>query len=369
MISISEPVAAVFTGPGEPVRLRTFPRPTLRPGEALVRVRMSTICGSDVHTYTGRRSAPVPTILGHEIVGIVEEVSEAEPAYDAQGVALNEDDRVVWSVAASCGSCFFCRCGIPQKCVRLVKYGHEALNEDRPLLGGLATHCHLVRGAAVLRAPDELPNEVLCPVSCATATMAAGFRAAGSVAGQCVLLQGAGMLGLTATAMARAFGAAHVIVTDLDPVRLALAERFGATRTALASEAEAVAEAVHQATDGRGADIALELSGAPSALDSGVELLRIGGVAVWLGAVFPAGPMGVAAERIVRKCLTIHGVHNYAPRDLIAAMDFLRREWRESPFGELVAATFALSEVERAFAAAAQGGVLRVAVVPDAFLA
>jgi alcohol dehydrogenase len=102
------PWARVFDGPGRPLRLVLFPRPALGPGEALVRVRLCTLCGSDLHTFFGRRTEPTPAVLGHEMVGEVEELGPGEALVDLDGESLRIGDRVVWSVAISCGRCFFC---------------------------------------------------------------------------------------------------------------------------------------------------------------------------------------------------------------------------------------------------------------------
>src|SRR5262249_43661003 len=95
-------LAMLFDGPGRPLRPAVVPVPRPEEGEVLVRVEMCTLCGSDLHTFSGRRSEPCPTVLGHEVLGRV----EALPEGAAGGLSVGE--RVVWSVAAGCGACFFC---------------------------------------------------------------------------------------------------------------------------------------------------------------------------------------------------------------------------------------------------------------------
>jgi alcohol dehydrogenase len=356
--------AMVFDGPGRPLRPERFPLPDLGPGEVLVRVVACTLCGSDLHTYQGRRATDCPTILGHEIVGVVEALSSEDLAADLQGEPLRVGDRVVWSLTVGCGACFFCARGLPHKCDRLVKYGHERIRPAHALSGGLATHCHLRRGTAVLRVPAGVPDLVACPAGCATATVAAALRPAGGLAGAVVLVQGAGMLGLTAAALAASRAAAAVVVCDPDPGRVQLARRFGATHAVLVEEGGgAVRAVVARLTDGRGADVALELSGAPAAVEAGLGLLRIGGVFVWVGAVFPTRPVAVTPETVVRRHLTIHGVHNYHPRDLVVALEFLGRHHHNYPFAELVSRRFRLEEAGAAFRLAGERQAVRVAVI------
>jgi alcohol dehydrogenase len=245
----------------------------------------------------------------------------------------------------------------------LFKYGHEKISDRHPLSGGLADYCHLAAGTAICRVPSELSDAVACPANCATATVAAAMRYAGPCADRVVLIQGAGMLGLTAAAMAGRGGAREVIVCDKVDERLRRARRFGATRgVPVDDDGAALRAAVEQATSGRGVDVAIDVSGAPAAMEAGIDLLRIGGRYVWVGAVFPARPLAISAERIVRKILSIQGVHNYAPEDLRRALEFLQQSHRQFPFEELVAETFALEDAGAAFLHASRSGALRVAV-------
>jgi len=358
-------LAMVFHEPGRALEPRRFALPRLGEGEVLVRVSCCTLCGSDVHSYEGRRSTPSPTVLGHEILGRVAELGPGPAVCDDAGAPLSVGDRITWSVAARCGDCFFCAAGLPQKCERLFKYGHERIADRHPLSGGLAEYCHLAAGTAIFRVPPELPDAVACPANCATATTAAAMRYAGPCAGRVVLVQGAGMLGLTAAAMAAAGGASEVIVSDRLIERLRRAYSFGATQTASVDEGDAtLRRIVVERTSGRGVDIAVDMSGAPAAMETGMKLLRIGGRYVWVGAVFPERPLSISAETVVRGILSIQGVHNYVPEDLAAALKFLREFHERFPFEALVSETFGLEEADAAFGRASREDVLRVAVSP-----
>jgi alcohol dehydrogenase len=357
--------ASVFVAPGQPLELRSFRRPALAPGEALVEVACCTTCGSDLHTYLGKRHGPVPSILGHEAVGRLVQLGPGEPPRDLRGEALALGDRVSWGVAASCGQCFFCRRDLPQKCQRLLKYGHETCDGGWSLNGGMAEFCHLVRGTPIARVPAEVPDAVAAPANCATATVAAALRYAGGARAKTLLIQGAGLLGLTAAAMARADQADQVVVADIDERRLAIASRFGASAIVnVASDAGALADAVQKCTEGRGADVILEVSGAAEAIRHGLPLLRTGGQYVFVGAVKPIGAIPLDPEQVVRRMWTLRGVHNYAPVDLAAAIDFLAANWRRFPFADLVAAEFALHDADAAFRAMAETAAVRVAVRP-----
>ncbi len=357
--------AAVFEAPGQPLELRRFPAPRLEPGEVLVRVRACTLCRSDIHTYQARRETPTPTVLGHEIIGDIVDLGPDGKASTLEGGTLEVGDRITWTIIAHCGGCFYCDHGLPQKCDELFKYGHHRIEESHPFVGGLAEYCHLRRGTAILKIPEELADAVACPANCATATMAAAMRLLDGCRDETVLIQGAGMLGLTGCAMARSLGAAEVIVCDIDESRLQLATQFGATACVKSvKDSDALAGMVDERTSGRGVDLAIDLSGDNDAIESGLERLRTGGRYLLVGSVVPTRPLSLAAESIVRRMLSIRGLHNYAPQDLQTGLDFLARSHSQYPFAEAVSATFDLQDVEKAFDFAIQHHPLRVMVRP-----
>jgi threonine 3-dehydrogenase len=298
--------AALWRG-GKRVEVVPAPLPTPGAGEVLVRMLLATVCGSDHHTVSGRRTAPCPGVLGHEGVG---EVVSCGPGAD-----VLPGERLVWSVTVSCGNCDRCVSGRTAKCRSLRKVGHEAWDSDWPLSGTYAEHLLLPRGATLVRVPPRLPDAVAAPAGCATATvMAALERAvdlAGDLDGRRVLVSGAGMLGLTAAAAASDAGAAEVVVVDPDPARLALARRFGADHGLPPGEwVPPVA-------------VALELSGAARAVTTCLDRLDVGGALVLVGSVAPGPSVVVDPERVVRGWHTLAGVHNYEPRHLRRAVAFL----------------------------------------------
>jgi putative phosphonate catabolism associated alcohol dehydrogenase len=344
---------ARWNGVGLPSTVAATPIPAaLTPGEVLVEIDFATVCGSDVHTANGRRPSPAPGVLGHEQVGRVVALGPGVVPATTSGAPLAVGMRVVWSVTSSCGHCDRCRADLPQKCLHLRKYGHEPLTDEWLLSGGFATHCLLRPGTDIVPVPDDLPDEVASPASCATATVMAVLRAAGRpLAGARVLVSGAGMLGLTAVAVASSAGA-DVTAVDPDPDRREQALAFGADRV---TEPGAPVGPV---------DVAVELSGAASAVSACLDALDIGGTLVLAGSVSPGPSVPLDPERIVRRLQTVVGVHNYRPIDLEDAVAFLVRHHTEHPFAELVTGRWRLDELDRALAAAARGGAPRQGVVP-----
>lgn len=359
--SSSLALAAVFTGHGEPFRLERFPVPAPGKGEVLVAITCSTICGSDLHTWHGRRQEPTPCILGHEIVGEILAFGPGAPRFDLRGEPLSEGDRITWTLAASCGECFFCVRGLPQKCEHLFKYGHVSIAPGREFSGGFAECCLLTAGTGIVRLPQDLPDALAAPANCAVATVAAAFRGAGAVEGSTVAIVGCGVLGLTAAAMATHLGAAEVIACDVNPRRADLAKRFGAGSFC---EPEELVERSREASRGRGADLTMEFSGSASAVSGAIAAARTGGVALIAGTTTPGGSVSIDPNDLVRRMLTLKGLHNYAPEDLVAAIDFLSSSREAFPFEALQGASFPLEEIEAAFVSSTENVGLRTVVLP-----
>jgi putative phosphonate catabolism associated alcohol dehydrogenase len=360
------PTAMVFTEPGRPHDAVAVPSVRLAPGDLLVEVELATICGSDVHTTRGDRGAPAPLVLGHEQVGRV--VAAGEGAVAVDGAPLVPGQRVVWSLTVSCGLCSTCRRGLPQKCETVLKYGHERLVTGWELSGGFATHVHVRAGTAVVPVADDLDAALLAPVSCGTATAWAALDSASLVtdlAGAVVLVLGAGLIGLTAAAMATDAGA-RVVVVDPDASRRALAARFGAVATASPTAPPASDDGVEHALRAAGGAprVAVEASGSSHAVASALASLDTGGVAVLVGSVFPAPAVPFDAESAVRRLVTIRGVHNYAPRHLVAAARFVEERHAAWPLAELVGEVVALADLDAGITVAAAGGSVRVGVRP-----
>ncbi|MFB7719205.1 zinc-binding dehydrogenase [Nocardia sp. NPDC056100] len=327
--------AAVWDGTG--VDIRTIPIPELRTGECLVRVRLATVCGSDLHTISGRRPGPYPSILGHEAVGEVIAIGANAPA--AVG------DRIVWSVTVACGHCARCRSGRTAKCVAVRKIGHEAMHPDWELSGSYAQHIVLPAGTTVVQVPNGMPDQVAAPAACATATVMATLEAAGELAGRRVLICGAGMLGITAAAACHEAGAT-VHITDIDPDRLHLAEHFGA-----------------RPDNGSKADIAFDFSGSTDAVREAYSRLDIGGTLVLAGSVKPGPPLPLDPEAVVRQWLTLTGVHNYEPRHLTRAIALLDRTRTRYPWHTLIAPPVPLDKITTALGPTPPG-ILRSAITP-----
>ena len=343
---------AVFDEPNAPLSIQHQPIPSLDAGELLVRVSACTVCGSDLHTITGNRKEKTPTILGHEITGQVVSIG-SENCLDYTGDEISIGDRITWSICISCGQCDRCNSGIPQKCIEIRKIGHEVFETSSVFLGGFAEYIVLPESTSVFRITSDIPDEVICPANCATATVIAASRKLQEISDKSVLLIGAGMLGLTATAYFKTQGAKHITVVEPGANRRDLALRFGAD------------EVVEQISSlERDYNAILDFSGSSAAIEESISRLMIGGTIVLVGTVSPSPFVSVDPEFVVRNLVSVFGVHNYHPADLESAIEFLVSHGEEFPFAELVEKAFALEDINTGIQYALHEKPIRVMIKP-----
>ena len=350
-----EGIAYIFSAAGEPLEKRVHSLPDLWVGEVLVSIEMTTICTSDLLTLSGKRKEPAPLILGHEIVGRITALPNQE-VKDMRGVVLKQGDRISWSVFSASAETSWAKRGMRQKSPGVVKYGHRKLNAQHYFSGGFATHCHLLADTCLMKVSESIPLAAVCPVNCSLATVIGGMRLAGELPGKKVLITGGGMLGVHACAVARQQGASHVAVVEPQAARRNTCLRFGAESAYSPKEFGAQQEWKF--------DITLDTSGNLQAMHQGLHALDIGGVAVWLGAVYPQSTLGVDTETVVRKLLTIRGLHNYNETDFRQAIQFMEENYARYPFETLVEKVFSLEDVEEAISFAKQHKPFRVGLQP-----
>src|SRR5580704_1964433 len=322
---------AVFRGAGQPFEFTERPVDfSLDSGQCLAEIALATICGSDLHTVDGRRREPVPCVLGHEGVG---RVVAAGPGRDASSVGR----RVTWTLADSCGVCRPCRdWALPQKCERLFKYGHAALNDGTGFNGTYASHVLLRAGTTLFELPESVTDEMAASANCALATMVAATEPL-SDGGETAVIQGAGLLGLFACALLKASGWRRVVVVDTNAARLELVPAFGGEPAPNSARAHVAAGTV---------DAVIEATGHAAVIAEGIELLRPGGHYQLVGLVHPDSRLELTGETIIRKGLTLQGTHNYAPRHLGAAVEFLKSRGQSLPWDRLVSPPFPLESLE-----------------------
>lgn len=351
----------VFDGADKPLKLVQMEVPALKAGEILIKNTYTTLCGSDLHTFCGKRNEKTPTVLGHEIIGVVAEISGTHSHLDYNGEVLKIGDRVTWAVFAAEPQEEWLNKKMPQKSDHLFKYGHARIEGDDIFHGGLGDFTVLKSNTAVFKLPDTLPTAIAATINCAVATVAGAMRLAGDVSGKTVMVTGMGLLGNLAVAMSKAQGAKEIIAVDISEERLEQSARFGATHTYLSTNNAVVRESL----SGHKVDVAFEMSGAPEAAELGIDNLTIGGIAIWIGAVFKTRKIEIDAEQIIRRIITIKGLHNYNFEDLQYALKFMTDYHQEFPFHEIISKEFPLTEATKAFEYALTHKPLRVGVYID----
>ncbi len=358
--------AAVMTAIGRDLEILEYPLPRVEPGCIIVKVTCCTICGSDVHTWMGRRPGPVPCILGHEIVG---EIVSLGPGVtrDSGDRPLKTGDRITWTIMDNCGKCYYCReKGLMMKCRHLKKYGHDCCEDPPHFVGGFAEYCYITPGTCAVKIPDHLTDEEAAPANCALPTVVAGWEAAAVQPFENVLIQGAGALGVYAAGLAKHYGCSRIIVTDILDHRLEFIEKFGTTdaiNTKNMNSDEIVA-AVRDLTGGFGVDAAMEVAGVPSLIPLGLKCLRKGGRYIEIGNSFPNATFTMDACDLIWQRLTMTGIHNYDARHLQMGIDFLAMTHERFPFKEIVTHKVNMENITEGMRIADSGEAIRVAVFP-----
>lgn len=291
------------------IRIEERPVPVIGPGEVLVRIRASGICGSDVMEWYRVPKAPI--VLGHEVAGDVVEVGE--------GVThLAKGDRVVVSHHVPCNECWLCEAGYHTACHTL-----HTTNFDP---GGFSEYVRvppLQAASGVIALPDGVTYEegtFVEPLGCVVrAQTRAGVRD-----GSTALVIGSGISGLLHIRLAAALGAGRVLATDVSPYRLEWARRAGAQAAFDATEAgDRLPELVREANEGRLADLVLLCTGARSAIEQGLACLESGATFVFFAPPPPGEPYPMPMADLWRREVTVRTAYGAAPDDLATALDLI----------------------------------------------
>lgn len=312
---------------------------------------MCSVCGTDVHLWQGALSTKVelPVILGHEMVGRIVNLGDGPPR-DTLGQPLRVGDRITWT-HTSCNSCFFCTVAQePTLCQNARRYMYERMDRFPFLLGGFAEYGYVLPDAGRIRVPEAVSSELASLSSCALRSVMNAFDALDGIGPtEVVVIQGAGPLGLLATAVARVAGARRVITIGAPDGRLEIALEFGADQT-ISVERISPAERtdlVRSATDGRGADIVMEFTGHPQAFNEGLDLIRRGGRYVVVGQL-GSGTTTFRPSLIVSKQLRILGSLSGRAKAYWKALDFIAAHQNTISFHRMVSNRYSLDQINTA---------------------
>ncbi len=366
---ISRLRAAVLREFGAPLEITEFPKPDVGEGEVLVRMTAAGVCGSDVHMWLGEDPrTPRPMILGHEGVGVVEDLGGTSPKLDLYGRETKPGDPVIWDRAVVCGKCYFCAVKrLPNLCRSRWVYGiHKGCSEPPHLNGCYADHMLLVRDTKIISLFDwdDLDPAILVSAGCSGATSANAIELADVQIGDSVLIQGAGPLGLYLVGYARARGAERVIVIEGVKSRIQLAQRLGADVTLdfTSTSAEERREAVMSVTRGLGVDAGFEAVGRPEPALEGIDLVRRGGTYVAVGTAVPMGTIPIDMfHQVVLKQLRLQGAWTNDTRHIVQALSLVRRN--PQVFSDMVTHRFPLEQANEALQSMSERKAIKAAIV------
>jgi threonine dehydrogenase-like Zn-dependent dehydrogenase len=368
LLEVLQVKAAVMTAFKAPLELIDYPKPNVGDGEVLVRMTAAGICGSDVHMWMGEDPrTPLPMILGHEGVGVIEEIGGGVKL-DLYGRKLSVGEPVIWDRAVVCGQCWFCAVKqLPNMCRSRWVYGIHRGCADSPHLNGCyADHILLAGNTKIISLPDwgSFDAATLVSAGCSGATSANAVELANIQIGDNVLIQGAGPLGLYLVGYARAKGAGSVIVIEGVKARMELARRLGADvildfGSTTAEERKA---AVMDATRGLGADVGFEAVGRPEPVLEGIDLVRRGGAYLSVGTAVPMGTIAVDLYyQIVLKQLRLQGVWTNDTRHIVQALQLVRRNPRV--FADMITHRYPIDQANEALQSMAERKAIKTAIV------
>ncbi len=330
------------------IRIEEMPIPRIGPGELLLRIEASGICGSDVMEWYRIKRAPL--VLGHENAGEVVEVGEGVDRY-------NKGDRVVASHHVPCNTCRYCLSGHHTVCDTLRRTNFDP--------GGFAEYVRLPainadRGVYLI--PDEVSYEEATftePLAC----VLRGQRIAGLQPGDTVLVIGSGIAGLLHIQLARATGAGRVVATDVSEARLRAAREFGAD--AVVHAGKDIPSELRRVNDGWFADKVLVCTGATSANLQALESVERGGTVLFFAPTDPGVTLPVSVNDLFfRNDVTLTTSYAGSPADHLTAMELIRSG--HVNVSEMITDRLSLSETSKGFQLVAEAqGSIKVIIEPQ----
>ena len=269
------------------------PQPQVGPNDIKIKIKKSSICGTDVHIYNwdqwSQKAVPVPMVVGHEYVGEVVEMGQ-----EVKGI--NIGDRVSGEGHITCGHCRNCRGGRRHLCRNTLGVG-----VNRP--GSFAEYL-VIPAFNAFKIADEIPDDLAAifdPYGNAVHT-ALSF----DLVGEDVLITGAGPIGIMAAAICKHVGARHVVVTDVNDYRLQLSKKLGAT-IAVNIAQKNLDDVMSDLGMTEGFDVGLEMSGVPQAFNNMLDSMNNGGRIAILG--IPSKPIEFDVNKVIFKGLTLKGIY------------------------------------------------------------
>lgn len=359
---------AVFDAPLEAVSYEAVPA---GPGAIVADVTHAGVCGTDMHLQHGRMQIPLPVILGHEAVGIVRELGQGVRV-DALGQPLQVGDAISWMSNIPCGVCFYCTTEEqPSLCETRKVYGINQSSGPWPhLSGGWSDQIYLQPGSTVMKLPAGATPDDVIALGCAgpTATHALQSMAKPS-AGDVVVVQGSGPVGLASAMLAKLSGASKIILIGGPPNRLDAARELGVGDVYInifdTQPEQRLAQVLAETEDGRGADFVIEATGAPSAVAEGLDFARRAGTYLVVGQYTDQGATMINPHYITKKQLRVLGSWAFSAADHLEYVRSVPALAKMFDLSSLVT-HYPLTEANQALEDMRSGKTLKPVLIPGA---
>jgi len=362
--------ASILENFNKPLVLSNYPLPEPEPGAAIARVLLAGVCGSDVHLQHGHYPIPLPIILGHESVGIIEKIGALE-IKDLHGNFIKEGDLVLIMSSIPCGQCYFCRILAKRNlCENRFVYGVSRSSKVPPhFSGGYAEFIYLFPGTGLIKIPSHITPEEAISLGCAGPTAVNGVLYQTQImAGDVVVIQGTGPVGIAAALIARISGAKKIILIGGPAYRIDFAKKRNLADYYLnifeVTAPEERVKMVIEQTDGkRGADVVLECAGFPEALQEGWKMVRRDGKYLVLGHYTDRGPIMLNPAIITQKQMKIFGSWAFVEPHYLKYAELIPIFKRFFPLEEMIT-FFSLLETNQALQAVENGEVIKAVIRP-----
>ena len=359
--------AAVFVGVDKPFEIREYPLTQTPSGMARLRLAASGVCGTDIHIHRGKLAMQSPMIIGHEFVGQVEDISEADSA--ASGI--RKGDYAIVDIATPCGTCKLCREGDDANCINMVCSNAGDPEKAPHFWGGYAEYNYSPVGNLV-KIPEGLDPQMVCVYACAGPTALHAFRLAkeancGLERAKVAVVQGLGPVGTFAVAYLASLGIPNIVALTAgdNPACEEMARSLGATEifNLDRTEPDEIIASIRALGDGIGADLVFEASGNPQAVPQGMRMLRNRGVYLIPGQYSNSGNVEIQPQLITFNALRMIGSSQYSLCDVADYLDFLKENTSLHAKISALTTAYTVTEVNTAFEDAKAGKNVKTVLV------
>lgn len=351
--------AAVFMGAHKDFEVREFDVTECPAGYGQMELIASGICGTDIHFHNGTLAIGAPTIIGHEFVGRITDLDEAE----AEKYGLKAGDNVIADIAAPCGECILCKNGDDANCVNMQVTNGGSIDVAPYLYGGYS-QVNYTPLSNLIKIPEGIDPVVAATFACPgpTTIHACSLAERAGVdlsAINAAVVQGLGPVGTFAAMYLKGMGVKRVyaITAGDNAKREELALSLGADRVFnLTREGkDSITAELLKENGGLGVDLCFEASGAPQAVAQGMDILRNRGVYLIPGQYSASGGIEIQPQLITFKALHIIGSSQYSMTDVHAYLEFLEKNPELSPIIERLGSKYTIEQINEAIADAKSG--------------